>query len=61
MTVSLSLAGIGRIRYVDLNEDGVVDDKDRTWLGTDLPKFVGGLNIAINYKSLISPCFGMVL
>jgi len=43
--------GIGRIRYVDLNEDGVVDDKDRTWLGTDLPKFVGGLNIAINYKS----------
>lgn len=44
--------GIGRIRYVDLNDDDVIDDKDRTWLGTDLPKFVGGLNIAVNYKSI---------
>jgi len=44
--------GIGRIRYVDLNEDNIIDDKDRTWLGTDLPKFVGGLNLSMNYKSI---------
>jgi TonB-linked SusC/RagA family outer membrane protein len=43
--------GIGRIRYVDLNNDSIINDKDRTWLGTDLPKFVGGLNVAVNYKS----------
>ncbi|MBP9017103.1 MAG: TonB-dependent receptor [Paludibacteraceae bacterium] len=43
--------GIGRIRYVDLNNDSTINDLDRTWLGTDLPKFVGGLNIAVTYKS----------
>lgn len=43
--------GIGRIRYVDLNNDSIINDKDRTWLGTDLPKFVGGLNVAVNFKS----------
>jgi hypothetical protein len=42
---------IGRIRYMDLNDDKVIDNNDRTWLGTDLPKFVGGLNVALNYKS----------
>lgn len=43
--------GIGRIRYVDLNDDKVIDNKDRTWLGTDLPKFMGGVNISLNYKA----------
>jgi TonB-linked SusC/RagA family outer membrane protein len=44
--------GIGRIRYMDLNDDYIIDDKDRTWLGTDLPKFVGGLNLSMNFKSI---------
>ena len=54
--------GIGRIRYVDLNGDGVIDEKDRTWLGSDQPKFIGGLNIALNYKNFDCALFfnGMV-
>jgi len=43
--------GLGRIRYVDVNEDGVIDSADRTWLGSDQPKFAGGLNINVSYKS----------
>ena len=43
--------GIGRIRYVNLNDDLLIDDKDRDWLGSDQPKFIGGLNIALTYKN----------
>jgi TonB-linked SusC/RagA family outer membrane protein len=43
--------GIGRIRYVDINGDSIINDNDRTWLGSDQPKFIGGLNIAITYKN----------
>jgi hypothetical protein len=43
--------GLGRVRYVDTNDDKVIDNKDRTWLGSDQPKFIGGLNVAMTYKS----------
>ncbi|RXF70558.1 TonB-dependent receptor [Arcticibacter tournemirensis] len=43
--------GLGRIRYVDVNDDKVIDDKDRVWLGSDQPKFTGGLNVAVSYKA----------
>ncbi|HWV70558.1 MAG TPA: TonB-dependent receptor [Pseudosphingobacterium sp.] len=43
--------GLGRIRYVDLNGDGIVNDNDRTWLGSDQPKFTGGLNVSLGYKA----------
>jgi len=43
--------GIGRIRYADLNNDLVIDHKDRDWLGSDQPKFIGGLNLAVTYKN----------
>ena len=42
--------GLGRIRYKDLNGDGVIDDKDRTFLGTSDPNFSYGLNTSIDYK-----------
>ncbi len=44
--------GLGRIRYQDLNNDGVIDNSDRTWIGAPHPKFVYGVNIALQYKSL---------
>ena len=31
-------AGPGRIRYVDINGDNVINDLDRTWIGTTLPE-----------------------
>lgn len=43
--------GLGRIRYKDLNNDGVIDINDRTWIGSPQPKFVYGLNISIQYKN----------
>lgn len=42
--------GVGRLKYVDTNNDGVIDTNDREWLGTDLPKFIGGLNLSAAYK-----------
>ncbi|UEG51343.1 TonB-dependent receptor [Mucilaginibacter daejeonensis] len=42
--------GLGRIRYRDLNNDGVINEFDRTWIGNPLPKFTYGFNAVINYK-----------
>lgn len=54
--------GLGRIRYVDLNGDKVINDKDRMWLGSDQPKFIGGLNVGLTYKAFDFALFlnGMV-
>lgn len=43
--------GLGRIRYRDLNKDNVINDQDRTWIGTPLPKFTYGFNANITYKN----------
>lgn len=40
----------GRIRYSDLNEDGKIDDNDRTWIGDPNPGVQFGLNINLDYK-----------
>src|SRR5258708_3012472 len=42
--------GEGRFKYADRNGDGVIDDKDRTFLGSPVPKFNGGINFKITYK-----------
>lgn len=41
----------GTLKFRDLNDDGVVDDKDRTRIGNTQPKFFGGLNQQFSYKS----------
>ena len=55
-------AGPGRFRYADLNSkdakgnvvkgvpDNKIDDADRTYLGSPVPKFTGGLNFELKYK-----------
>jgi len=43
-------AAQGRFRYEDINNDGVIDDKDRTYLGSPVPKFTGGLNFTLRFK-----------
>ncbi len=48
--VSFGHPAVGRIRYVDTNGDGEINDRDRTWLGTDLPKAQFGLNLSANWK-----------
>jgi len=44
--------GVGRIRYADLNDDGIINDEDRTWIGNPNPDFTYGLNIDLRYKSV---------
>ena len=42
--------GLGRIRYKDLNGDGVIDNKDQDYIGSFDPNFSYGLNTSIKYK-----------
>lgn len=51
-------AGPGRIRYVDINNDGVINDLDRTWIGTTLPKLEYGIRIDLTYKQFDLSLFG---
>ena len=41
----------GDVRFKDLNGDGVIDDKDRTILGSPQPKVIYGLNASLAYKN----------
>jgi TonB-linked SusC/RagA family outer membrane protein len=42
--------GVGRLRYEDLNHDGVIDQNDETFIGNPDPNFVYGLNTSVGYK-----------
>jgi TonB-linked SusC/RagA family outer membrane protein len=42
--------GLGRLRYEDLNGDGVINADDQKFLGTSDPDFTYGLNTSVNYK-----------
>lgn len=50
--------GIGRIRYKDLNGDGIINALDQDWLGTILPKLEYGLRIDLGYKNFDLSVFG---
>ncbi|PKQ45361.1 SusC/RagA family TonB-linked outer membrane protein [Confluentibacter flavum] len=41
--------GLGRIRYSDLNDDGVINDFDRTWIGSPHPDFIYGFTAEVTY------------
>ena len=45
-------AGLGRIRWKDLNEDGVINEKDQDWIYSPVPDFTWGLNIYLQYKNV---------
>ncbi|NIJ43908.1 TonB-linked SusC/RagA family outer membrane protein [Wenyingzhuangia heitensis] len=40
----------GDVKYRDVNNDGVIDDDDRKYIGSPLPKFTYGINLDMNYK-----------
>ena len=44
-------AGLGRIRWKDLNEDGVINEKDQKWIYSPVPDFTWGLNVYLEYKN----------
>lgn len=41
----------GDIRFKDVNNDGVLDDKDKIFLGNAFPKYMLGLNLWLEYKN----------
>jgi TonB-dependent starch-binding outer membrane protein SusC len=48
--------GPGDLMFKDLNGDGKIDNNDRTYLGSFIPKFTYSLNLGANYKN-----FGLVV
>jgi TonB-linked SusC/RagA family outer membrane protein len=42
----------GDFKYEDINKDGVINDKDRSFLGTALPTFNYALNFYFEYKGV---------
>ena len=45
-------AGLGRIRWKDLNGDNVINEKDQKWIYDPTPDFMWGLNIYLQYKNV---------
>jgi TonB-linked SusC/RagA family outer membrane protein len=48
---SQSGAGVGRFRYQDTNGDGKITPEDRTYLGSPVPTYTGGVNIGLTYHN----------
>ncbi|MGO4772004.1 SusC/RagA family TonB-linked outer membrane protein [Flavobacterium sp. W22_SRS_FK3] len=42
----------GDLRFVDVNGDGVIDSKDRTNIGDQIPAATMGFNLQMNYKNI---------
>jgi len=41
----------GDVKFKDQNNDNVIDNKDKKFLGSAIPKLTAGLNLAANYKN----------
>jgi TonB-linked SusC/RagA family outer membrane protein len=44
-------AGVGDIKFKDVNGDGKITDADRTFQGVAIPKYSYGFNFSANYKN----------
>ncbi|AXB56408.1 SusC/RagA family TonB-linked outer membrane protein [Flavobacterium fluviale] len=42
----------GDVRFVDLNQDGIIDEKDKTMLGDPNPDFQLGIQLNFEYKNI---------
>ena len=60
--VEIGAPGVGRIKYLDMNNDGKINSNDRVYLGSDNPKIIAGLNLSFSYKNFDLSMFfnGMV-
>lgn len=45
-----SQAGIGDLRFADINGDNKINGQDRKMIGSPIPKFIFGLNMDMQYK-----------
>lgn len=44
--------GPGDLIYRDLDGNGYINDKDRTDIGSPIPKFIGGLGVSMDWKGI---------
>ena len=44
-------AGLGRIRWRDLDSNGIINEKDQQWIFDPTPAFSFGINIYLEYKN----------
>ena len=44
-------AGVGRMRFLDLNNDGLITEADQDWIYDPTPDFTYGLNVYLQYKN----------
>lgn len=42
----------GDVKYQDVNHDGVIDQNDRQYAGSPIPKFTYGLSATVNFQNL---------
>src|SRR5699024_10847682 len=49
---SIGGAQPGFLRYKDLNGDGLIDERDKRYFGSYVPKFNYGISIGLNYKQI---------
>jgi len=51
-------AAMGRFKYKDINGDNKIDENDRAYLGSPVPKFTGGLTVTFRYKNFDLVAYG---
>lgn len=56
--VQTSNARPGGVKFIDLNNDGVIDSDDRDFIGTTVPDLEYGIRIDLNYKNFDFSMFG---
>ena len=44
-------AEVGDLKFVDVNGDGYISDKDKTYIGDPIPDFTMGLSLGFGYKN----------
>jgi TonB-linked SusC/RagA family outer membrane protein len=49
--VSQTIKDKGFFKYKDQNGDNVIDEKDRVYLGSAIPKIIAGLDLDFNYRN----------
>jgi hypothetical protein len=47
----------GDVKFIDINNDNVIDDKDREIIGSPHPKMTYGINANLNYKGFDATLF----
>jgi len=51
-------AAPGRFKYRDINGDNKIDESDRAYLGSPVPKFTGGITVTLRYKNFDLVAYG---